>query len=550
MALTKGGIRLLLYNDIYGDYYTDEYGNHVNHRHLLPYEEDDVMFAEGSHFPPACAIERLSKYKRCQAIYDGKQAEILERASALLKGTPHAAQLAQLYIAVNLVDVLMTKPADLMVIDPPTFESGFGDNTAEQRALNSVVEENDLTQMTHELVIGAGIRGEGWIKARYGDRTSSEALIENGLAPLTPKLEPIIETVHPMYVFPELVKGSRKKFKAVNIAWVEWEDEYTQETPYLYVEKHLPGYILYEKYRLVNNGIVTPFEVPVHTFTLAEKVPTGRAKDLEETGVRHPLVFHVPYKSLDVRWEGEGGIEKMESLLAAINDRLVQIDYILWKHSDPTAYGPELPTDEDGSVRFGGKYIPVAKDEVAPGYMEWNGQLDAAFKELDVMLSLVFIEAETPQWLFGTTVSGEEKGGTGTSHTDGAAIKARFMPILSKVKRIRTHVDKALRDAIWSALEVAKFANNSVAGFETYAEIYPKINWRDGIPRNEKEEAEIYAIRTGDKATIDVKSAIKRLDSADDMQADAIIERIEADDKRVMGTVDSSVFNTPPGGNP
>lgn len=530
--------------------YTDEYGRYINNRYLLPYEEDDVMFAEGARFPPAGSIERLSKYKRCQAIFDGKQAEILERASSLLRDTPHAPQLAQLYIAVNLVDVLMTKPADLMVIDPPTFDSGFEDNTREQAALNSVIEENDLTQMIHEIVIGAGIRGDAWVKVRYGDRMTSEALEENDLPALPSVLEPIIEPVHPMYVFPELAKGSRKKFKAVNIAWVEWEDEYTEEKPYLYVEKHLPGYILYEKYRLINGSVVTPFDVPIHTFTLGEKVPTGREKDIEVTGARHPLVFHIPYKSLDLRWEGVGGIEKMEALLAAINDRLVQIDYILWKHSDPTAYGPELPTEEGGGVRFGGKYIPVAQNEVEPGYMEWNGQLEAAFKELDVLLSLVFQMAETPQWLFGTTVAGEEKGGTGTSHTDGAAIKARFMPILSKVKRIRTHVDKALRDALWSALELAKFANSGVSTFEPYAEFYPKINWRDGIPRNEKEEAEIYAIRTGDKATIDVKSAIKRLDGADDMQADAIITRIEADDQRITGMVDASIFNGPAGGNP
>ncbi len=114
-------------------------------------------------------------------------------------------------------------------------------------------------------------------------------------------------------------------------------------------------------------------------------------------------------------------MEKIETVFAAINDRLVQIDYILWKHSDPTAYGPDLEST-NGAVQFGGKYIPVNKDDPTPGYMVWQAQLDAAFKQLDMLLSIVFQMSETPQWLFGTTMSGDNSGGTGTSHTDGAAI--------------------------------------------------------------------------------------------------------------------------------
>lgn len=77
----------------------------------------------------------------------------------MLRNTPKAApQLAKLYIAVNLMDAITTKPADLMVGDPPTFESGERDDTEEQAALNRIVEENDIVQMVHESVISAGIQ--------------------------------------------------------------------------------------------------------------------------------------------------------------------------------------------------------------------------------------------------------------------------------------------------------------------------------------------------------------------------------------------------------
>jgi hypothetical protein len=175
--------------------------------------------------------------------------------------------------------------------------------------------------------------------------------------------------------------------------------------------------------------------------------------------------------------------------------------------------------------------------------MVWDGQLTAAFKELEVLLGLVYQMSETPQWLFGT-VLGDNSGGTGTSHTDSASIKARFMPILSKVKRIRTHYDKAIRDALWTCqlLDIAH-------GDGAFEAVYPTINWQDGIPKNAKEEAEIMQLRTGGKANLDVQSAIKRQDGVDDEKAKEIIARIGEDEKNANGFVNASIFNAPTGGN-
>ncbi|GIQ63704.1 hypothetical protein PACILC2_22720 [Paenibacillus cisolokensis] len=514
------------------------------------------LFVTGASYPPPADIERIAKYKRARAIYDGRLYEVYERASELLRDTPAAPQLSKLYIAVNLIDVLISKPADLMIGDPPSFESGNPDDSTEQKALNRIIEENDITQLIQDVVVGGGIRGDAWIKAYYAVRQDFSALADAGLPVPDANPEPIIEAVDACYVFPELARGSRKNsplsISRGSNGWrkkrrcrVGVDRSKTDETPYLNVERHLPGYIVYERYRLVPQGVNTEYGVSVPVFKIGDAVPTGRDEDIIETGVNRPLVFHIPYKTTDDDWQGVGGIEKLESVLAAINDRLVQIDYILWKHSDPIAYGPDDIGDEDGAnaVRWGGKYIPVGKEDAKPGYMTWNSELEGAFKELDLLLSLVFVQSETPQWLFGTVVAGADKGGTGTSHTDGVAIKARFMPILSKVRRIRANVDRALRDALWTAMELENYANEGVEGFVPYNPVYPKINWRDGIPKNEKEEAEIYSIRTGAKPTLDVKSAIKRMDALDDQQADEIIARMNEDEARVNGTVDGSVFN-------
>ncbi|WP_182503074.1 phage portal protein [Peribacillus huizhouensis] len=502
------------------------------------------MIRPGEQFPPATERERISKYKRGKRIFKGRQIEIYERATELLRDTPHAPQLAKLYIAVNLADILVTKPADLLVGEPPSFESGLPDDTDEQKAVNRYVEENDLVKQIHESAVGNGYRGDAWFKVRYGYRTDFSE-VRNVLTPeayeelITEQpLEPIIEHVNAEYVYPEVSRGNVKSFKAVNICTVEYVVTSKSEVPFLNVERHLPGYIIYERYRLheFEGGVDNTYGYPLQYYNIGEKVPTGRETDVVATGVPMMLAFHAPYKAVDDEWEGISGIEKMETLLAALNDRLVQIDYILWKHSDPNSYGPELEGAEN-SVRSGGVYIPVAKEDVTPGYMTWDGQLSSAFKELEVLISLVFQQAETPQWLFGT-VLGENAGGTGTSHTDSAAIKSRFMPIISKVKRIRTHYDKAIRDALWACqlLDVKH-------GDYDFEPVYPKVTWQDGIPKNELEQAQIMEIRSGKKPTIDIHSAIKRQDDVDDEKAAEIVRRISEDEKAINGFVDGTIFN-------
>ncbi|WEZ19125.1 phage portal protein [Bacillus subtilis] len=500
------------------------------------------IIREGAQFPPADSIERLAKYKRAKKFFDGKQRDLYERATHLLKGTPHADQLEKLYIAINLADILVTKPADLLVGEPVRFETGKPDTSEEQKALNKYVEENDVNQLIHESTVANGYRGDAWFKVRYGYRQDFSEVKKLGLidgdAPPGVEMEPIIEHVNANFVFPETSDGNVKTLKALNIAQVQWVETETTEIPYLLVERHIPGYIFYSKYRLYENGYDNSTGTPIQVFRIGELLPDGVETKYEETGLTHIPVFHAPYKSVDDSLFGIGLIEKLETVLSAINDRLVQIDYILYKHSDPVAFGPDLEGEGD-SIQFGGRYIPVTKEDATPGYMTWNGQLDAAFKELDILFSNVFQMAETPQWLFGTTVSGESGAGTGTSHTDGAAIEARFMPILSKVKRIRTHYDKAIRDALWTCMLFDK----QLGDLKVSEAVYPKAVWSDGLPKSAKELAEIMQIRTGGKPTIDVRTAIKMQDDVDDEKADETIRRIEDDEKSASGFVDSSIFN-------
>ncbi|WP_431819257.1 phage portal protein (plasmid) [Bacillus thuringiensis] len=485
------------------------------------YKPSDTLFEEGKMFPPTDDMERLAKYERGMKLYEGKFKDLPQRAQELLKDTPHVKRLQSLYLAVNLTDIIIHKPADLMFSEDPSFESGLDAESTEQLRLSAIVEENDMSALGQELVVGAGIRGDAFIKTYFSYR---EDFSELPYIPKGVKMESIIESQDPSTVFPELARGSKKKFKAINIAQIEWTTNIKgEEEPFLNVERHLAGFIQYRRFRLNPSPvIVTKYRVTQKQYEILEEVATGREHDIVETGVPMNLIRHIPYKATDTHWNGISSTEKIETLIYAINDRLTQIDYILLKHSDPTAYGPDLQQVE---MTWGGRYIPTRKDEVEPSYMTWDGKLADAFKQLETLINLVFQVSETPQWLFGTTIG--NAGGTGTSHTDGSAIKARFMPILSKVKRIRTNLDRGFRDSLYISQLLENSANES--GFDHYTAVYPKIRWRDGLPANEKELAEVMQIRTGGRPTIDVRTAIKHMDGLDDAQAEAIIDAMEKD---------------------
>ncbi|QIG62519.1 portal protein [Sporosarcina phage Lietuvens] len=498
---------------------------------------------EGDQFPPQRDVKRLLKYTRMERIYDGDLSGIYDRAMSLMQGATHVEQLNKLYIAVNIIDVLTTKPADLLVGEGITVESKHDDESPEQRALNRIVRENDTNTLIYESVIGAGIRGDAWLKTYYANRDDASEIKALGLRVpdglLAP--EPVIEAVPANLVFPELAKGSRKKFKAINIASVEYVGEGDEARTYLNVERHLPGYIVYERYRIRESGAAIDDGVILPLYIVEEKVTTGRENDVVYTGVAEILVKHIPYKAKDSGWQGVGNIEKIEGVLRAINDRILQIDYILWKHSDPHMYGPDI--HDEGEQRLGGGiYVPVTPEDTTPGYLTWNSQLEGAFKQLDYLLSIVFQMTETPQWLFGTTIT-QDKGGTGTSHSDGRAIQMRLLPILSKVNRIKLYAETAFRDVLYAVQCLELYANEGVDDFEYYTPQYPKIVWNSPIPRDMKEEAEIASLRTGAKPTLDVQSAIKRLDGFDDEESQKIIDRISEDDERTDSFVDASIFN-------
>lgn len=110
-----------------------------------------------------------------------------------------------------------------------------------------------------------------------------------------------------------------------------------------------------------------------------------------------------------------------------------------------------------------------------------------------------------------------------------------MMAPLAKTQRIRMRLDPAVKKAIKLC---SKFNGNI-----DLAKAPISIAWQDGIPKDDREEAEIMSIRTGGTGgarTISVLNAIKRLDNKTDEDAQTEMDRIAEDEAA------ATPFSTPP----
>nr|WP_082053341.1 phage portal protein [Paenibacillus sp. VKM B-2647] len=469
------------------------------------------MFDIGAVFPPYSHRRRIRRYRENKKLFLGAHYDVFQSNDRL----SHS-QKELLYLSVNLPGIIAKKSADFLFGEVPTYSAGREDNAPEQKALERLVSTNHLNTMAYKSALGNAYRGDSFVKIRWGQKY-------NGALPSS--VDPFrvfIENQNAEYVFPETMPGDATQIMVFHIAIpVEVKDDRGRRDWIISVESHYPGFIQYAQYRAnvkANETDGTPTEWKIYA-------EIEEARRTVETGVPMPLVVHIPNYTTDDNWEGIDDLTEHKSVFDEINNRLSKIADILDKHADPALVVPSgtLAEDENGNATFvTGRdkvFEVMGKDDVTPSYVTWNGQLTAAFEELRTLIKLLLINAEIPEIALGS-------GDSGTSGSSGLAIKFRMNSLLAKINRKRQYYDKGLKEA----LLIAQMLEHARSGRKpAYDE--PKINFKDGLPDDDAEQANIYAIRTGGKATVSRKTALMKLDGLTEEQADAEIKRMEDEEK-------------------
>ena len=211
----------------------------------------------------------------------------------------------------------------------------------------------------------------------------------------------------------------------------------------------------------------------------------------------------------------------LDSIIQELEVRIAQISRILDKHADPNMYGPDTALEHDQATgqwgyRSGGKYFPVGKDEQPPGYVTWDGQLEAAFKQIDLLMEQLYILSETSAAAFGQLKTGLAESGT--------ALRRLMMAPLAKVNRIRMRFDPALKEVLWlaSALEKAQ----GMAGAVVLEDVH--IDWKDGLPDDDVEltQNEVQRYTAG---LTSLESSLRRLYGLEGQALQEEIDRIRSE---------------------
>ena len=408
------------------------------------------FLSEGKSWPPAAEVERLSLYSNNAKLFEGKHDQVFKDWVRLLRED----QQATLEIILNWHRRLSTLWADLLLGEPPRITAGDR-NSPEQQAVERLIRDNQLHNMAYEVALDVSRYGTGLFKVRYDGRG-------------------IIEAQQPSVWFPVVKPDNVKEIVAHVLAWT-WDEEQNglfgkRKINHLKAEIHERGRITTAEY-IVRDG----------------KIVSEVSREEQATGVNDFLVVPVNNILTSDRVIGLDDYSDLDSIIQELEIRVAQVCRILDKHADPNMYGPDTALEQDVATgkwtfRGGGKYFPVGPDEKPPGYVTWDGQLEAAFKQIELLMEQLYVLGETSAAAFGQLKSGLAES--------GSALRRLMMAPLAKVNRIRLRFDPALKKALKlaAALEVAQ----GMPGAVKLENI--DIAWQDGLPNDMRELSEIYAL--------------------------------------------------------
>lgn len=395
------------------------------------------FLSPGRRFPPPEEIPRLQLYEQNLNLFNTTPLPTFPEMQRLAKREDYSYNL----IALGFPKRLSTLWADLVLGEPPIFTAP---TEKEQEILNNIIASANVMHEAYKAVIDMSRYGHAVFKLRH-DGT-----------------KPIVETIPPSYWYPVANPQNQAEIVTHVLAYI------SPDKTAVHAEIHKPGRITYLDAPL-KDGTIQP---PVTTRT-------------ELTPVSVPLIMFVPNLPTSDNPLGNDDYQDIDPILQEINVRMSQISRILDMHADPHLAGPISAMEYDELTgqyifrSYGSRYFPLQPGDPEPKYITWDGQLSAAFDELERLIELLYLVSETSPAAFGQLKTGLAES--------GSALKRLMMAPLRKAQRIASHLAPVLRQAIL----VLSQLDYAVRGISPLSDV--SIEFQDGLPNDEREMADIVA---------------------------------------------------------
>lgn len=408
--------------------------------------------------------------------------------------------------------------------------------TERQDALNELLDKTQLHVAGHESIVDVSRFGDAVIKLYRDEPVPIAELAEAADPELTAEPEMrdgdvSVEAINPREWFPIRNPFRPRRIDAHVLAWeidgpVNWMADavarYQGTAPKrpkrLVVEVHESGTSTYRVYELEHGG----------------KIGSLVSEETEETGLDVPIVFHIPGPRTSGQLFGRDDYTAADSPLEYIVWLMAARQSVILKHQDPSIIGPpgQLKQDDRGELVYdaGSAYFEIDDPQttITPEYLTWDGKLDAAFTQTEALWNDLYTVTETSPVAFSATKDGFAESGT--------SLKLRMQAPLKKAERITRNLDPVWREIIRA---LAELASVDIAEGVT-------IEWRDGLPSDDKEASEISAKDIASGLTSKLSERMRRYGMTEQQARDEQ-ERIDEESKAAGPSFADRLLNAPAG---
>lgn len=481
-----------------------------------------ACFDEGRSFPPASEKSRIQRYKENAALFDGDHfdnsvvrhrdggcpeiggiAIYSECARRISRVIGNFENVISFPVLLNYQRLMTIKLADLVCGEHPSIT---GASAEENKKLREAADRTDVYSKLYSAVIDI---------SRYGDAVQRVYLDYDHKYNVT--------YWNPCEWFPVVSQDGTNTILYHCLCWLENLEPNERKTPIyrLHVQIHGTrpqevGYYVHRVYKMHSQTST------IGKMIKEEKVKTG----LSVCAVRHLRSFSVTNSIY-----GYDDYMPIDSILSEIMARIGQISVILDKHADPNITGPVsmLSRNEETGEYYlkTGKFYAVSPGEEQPKYMTWEGQLDAAFKQLELLINQLYLLSEMGAALLGDTFGSSQA-------ISGTAMRFKMTSPLAKARRVSNSLVLPVRELM------AQLTGGEVS-FDNIS-----VTWLDGLPDDPREQVEIAKLATGANQMMPLEIAIMEYFGKSQEEAARWVELIDKETaERQALVVDEDPVNKP-----
>ncbi len=435
--------------------------------------------------------DRLRRYRTGELLFEGDHVEAFKERSAKLPD--HLKDRA--YISLDYPKLISTTFADLLFGEPPVITL-----PGQQDQVDKLIQDNNLFTTLYESELTCSFAGDAVFRISLEDHPTGRRVR--------------IKERPPWTYFVEHDPDDHREVLSQCLAW-----ERTVELPsgkkqrYLRVERHTPGQIQHELYRI--EGLTRVKESVDLSVLYGDKAPDP----IEKTGVPYSLVFHVPNARHGGRYWGMSDYTPgLITLFDELNQRWTSLSSILDKHADPKlVVPPGTLSKHKGTAAKDLQVMEEVPDSPnAPRYLGFEPRLDACFQEIAEGEEQIFIQSDVSAAMFGRDKAG--------SIESGRAMLMRFARTLTRVARKAMYRQPVIQQMIFVAM---------LYGAKWCKWEQPKglveVLWRNGLPRDHKELTES-AVALVTARILSRVSAYRYVFKSGQDEAEAEQERVKAED--------------------